>query len=148
MVISGLNSLSVPVASSTDVLVVSSVAKDYASRLGFSRIEVAQVGLAAGELASNCVRHGGGGRIELRGLDSGLELRAIDSGPGIENVRLAEEDGVSRGRRRSVRSARVPNSLGAGLGSVRRLMDDVQIYSYRALGTTVIARKHFSEREP
>lgn len=132
--------LSVPVASDTDPLVVSSLAKDYATRLGFHHLAVAQVALAAGELASNCWRHGGGGRVELRSTDHGIELRAIDLGPGIDDVSNAIEDGVSRGRRHSPDTP-IRDSLGAGLGSVRRLMDEVEVRTHQLLGTTVIARK-------
>ncbi len=132
--------LSVPVASDTDPLVVSSLAKDYAARLGFDHLAVAQVALAAGELASNCWRHGGGGKVEFRATDDGIEVRAIDRGPGIENLSHAEEDGVSRGRRHTPHTP-VRDSLGSGLGTVRRVMDEVEVRSYRTVGTTVIARK-------
>jgi anti-sigma regulatory factor (Ser/Thr protein kinase) len=135
-----LETLSVPVASDTDPLVVSSLAKDFATRVGFPQLAVAQVALAAGELASNCWRHGGGGRVELHVIEQGLELRAIDQGPGIPDLPHAEQDGVSRGRRHSP-EAPIRDSLGAGLGSVRRLMDEVEVRTIPAMGTTVIARK-------
>lgn len=135
-----LETLSVPVASDTDPLVVSSLAKEFALRLGFPQIAVAQVALAAGELASNCWRHAGGGRVELMAVDHGIELRAIDHGPGIPDIPQAEQDGVSRGRRHTPLNP-IRDSLGAGLGSVRRLMDEVEVTSLPAVGTTVIARK-------
>ncbi|MCA9704439.1 MAG: ATP-binding protein [Myxococcales bacterium] len=119
---------------------VSSLAKDFATRLGFHHVAVAQVALAAGELASNCWRHGGGGHVELRAIEQGLEVRAIDHGPGIEDLAHASEDGVSRGRRHTAYTP-IRDSLGAGLGSVHRLMDEVEIQSHRSSGTTVIARK-------
>lgn len=126
-------------ASDTDPMVVSSLAKDFACRLGFPSVASAQVALAAGELASNCYRHAGGGRIELQAIEDGVELRAIDGGPGITDLPYAQEDGVSRGRRHSAH-APIRDSLGSGLGSVRRLMDEVEVRSARE-GTTVIARK-------
>ncbi len=127
-------------ASDTDPLVVSSLAKDFAARLGFSHVAGAQVALAAGELASNCWRHGGGGRVELHAIEHGLELRAIDHGPGIPDLTQAEQDGVSRGRRHTPLEP-IRDSLGAGLGSVRRLMDEVEVRTSTEAGTTVIARK-------
>lgn len=127
-------------ASDTDPLVVSSVAKEFAFRMGFPHVAVAQVALAAGELASNCWRHGGGGRVELHATERGLELRAIDHGPGIPDLAYAEQDGVSRGRRHTVDTP-IRDSLGAGLGSVRRLMDEVEVCTLPSVGTTVIARK-------
>jgi anti-sigma regulatory factor (Ser/Thr protein kinase) len=140
-----LETLSVPVASDTDPLVVSSLAKDFAVRLGFTPVAGAQVALAAGELASNCWRHGGGGRIELHATPHGLELRAIDQGPGIPDLVWAEQDGVSRGRRHTAHTP-IRDSLGAGLGTVRRVMDEVEVQSRPSLGTTVIARKRLAGR--
>ena len=139
-----LEKLSVPVASDTDPLVVSSLAKDFAARLGFPSVDVAQVALAAGELASNCWRHAGGGRVELHAVECGIELRAIDHGPGIADLTQASEDGVSRGRRHTAYTP-IRDSLGAGLGSVRRLMDEVEVYTRVSEGTTVIARKRLHE---
>jgi len=133
------------VASDTDPLVVSSMAKDFAVRLGFTHVAVAQVALAAGELASNCWRHAGGGRVELHAIPQGLELRAIDHGPGIPDLSYAEQDGVSRGRKHSP-EAPIRDSLGAGLGSVRRLMDEVEVQTKPSVGTTVIARKRLHGR--
>lgn len=132
-----------PVASDTDPLVVSSLAKDYATRLGFPHVAVARIALAAGELASNCWRHGGGGRVEFHTMadNGGIELRAIDRGPGIADLSHASEDGVSRGRRHTAQNP-IRDSLGAGLGSIRRLMDEVEVHSQERVGTTVIARKH------
>lgn len=140
-----LETLSVPVASDTDPLVVSSLAKDFATRLGFPLVAGAQVALAAGELASNCWRHGGGGRVELHAIEHGLELRAIDQGPGIPDLAYAQQDGVSRGRRHSA-AAPIRDSLGTGLGTVRRLMDEVEISTLPSVGTTVIARKRLHGR--
>jgi serine/threonine-protein kinase RsbT len=135
-----LETLSVPVASDTDPVVVSSLAKQFAVSLGFTHVAVAQVALAAGELASNCWRHGGGGHVELHATEHGLELRVIDHGPGIPDLPQAEQDGVSRGRRHSAQTP-IRDSLGAGLGSVRRLMDEVEVRTVPSVGTTVIARK-------
>lgn len=132
-------------ASDTDPLVVSSLAKDFAVRLGFPHLAVAQVALAAGELASNCWRHGGGGRVELRAIEQGLELRAIDFGPGIPDLAQAVQDGVSRGRRHTPLDP-IRDSLGSGLGSVRRLMDEVEVDTAPTTGTTVIARKRLHGR--
>jgi anti-sigma regulatory factor (Ser/Thr protein kinase) len=140
-----LETLSVPVASDTDPVVVSSLAKQFAVNLGFTHVAVAQVALAAGELASNCWRHGGGGHVEIHATEHGLELRVIDHGPGIPDLSQAEQDGVSRGRRHSPQTP-IRDSLGAGLGSVRRLMDEVEVCTVPSVGTTVIARKRRDAR--
>lgn len=131
----------------TDAVVASSVAKDFAKRLGWPTKAVACFALAAGELASNCWRHGGGGHIELSSCDEVLEVRAIDSGPGIDDLQLAQEDRVSGGHRHSLANP-LRHCLGSGLGSVYRLMDEVEVQSDRSTGTTVVARKHLRDPGP
>ena len=60
----------------------------------------------------------------------GIEIVAVDKGPGIRDVSLAMVDGYS-----------TSGSLGLGLAGVRRLMDDCEIKSASGQGTTVTARK-------
>jgi serine/threonine-protein kinase RsbT len=52
-----------------------------------------------------------------------------DSGPGIEDVELAMQDGHS-----------TRGGLGGGLSGARRLMDEFEIRSQVGVGTIVIAR--------
>ena len=70
--------------------------------------------------------------IRLRKLDSpvGIELAAVDRGPGIENTELAMSEHYSSGR-----------SLGLGLPGVKRMMDEFEIESAPSVGTRVVGRK-------
>ena len=69
--------------------------------------------------------NGGDNDIE-RGGCLGLEIIAVDNGPGIEDIEKALEDGFSTG-----------GGLGIGLGGVRRLMDEFEIHSKVGEGTKV-----------
>jgi len=69
--------------------------------------------------------NGGDNDIE-RGGCLGLEIIAVDNGPGIEDIEKALEDGFSTG-----------GGLGIGLGGVRRLMDEFEIQSNVGEGTKV-----------
>jgi serine/threonine-protein kinase RsbT len=74
------------------------------------------------------------GEVILRTIETararGIEIVAVDEGPGIADVELALRDGYSTGR-----------GLGMGLPGVRRLMDQFHITSTLNRGTTVTIRK-------
>jgi hypothetical protein len=59
----------------------------------------------------------------------GLEITSIDHGPGISNLPRALVDGYS-----------TAGSLGGGLGAVRRLTDECNVYSAPGKGTAIAAR--------
>lgn len=92
-----------------------------------------KVAIAATELANNILLHGRGGEllIQTLGTDeiSMLELLAIDRGPGMADVGRCMTDGYS--------TAGTP---GTGLGAIRRLATDFDIYSAPGEGTVVMAR--------
>jgi serine/threonine-protein kinase RsbT len=99
---------------------------------GFDQKGSYQVATAAAELASNVLLHGGGGRLEIQLLELhfGIELLAIDDGPGIADIALAMREGYS-----SI------GSLGCGLPGVARMMDVVKIETASGKGTRVRACK-------
>src|SRR5262249_20106504 len=90
-----------------------------------------KVALVVNELASNLVKHAGGGELIARVLDGdrGIEVLALDRGGGMENVERCFADGFS-----------TAGSPGTGLGAVRRLASIVDVYSVRAGGTAIVAR--------
>jgi anti-sigma regulatory factor (Ser/Thr protein kinase) len=108
-------------------------ASETAERLGFGGVDSGRVALVATELASNLLKHGGGGEI-LAGPygeagDSGIELIALDKGPGIPNLDASMSDGFS-----------TAGTAGKGLGAVRRQSHFVDIASWPGVGTAVMAR--------
>jgi len=103
-----------------------------AERLGCSETVGGKVALVVTELATNLVRHGGGGELLVRPMadpDTGLEIVAVDRGPGIASVDQAFRDGYSTG-----------GTNGTGLGAVRRIADGCDVFSAPGAGTTVLAR--------
>ncbi|HEX8127604.1 MAG TPA: ATP-binding protein [Pyrinomonadaceae bacterium] len=95
---------------------------NYAVGLGFSERELAEIDIVVQEVGTNAARYAtGGGQIHFTNtLDAepGLEIFYTDRGPGIYDLDRVVRDGVSTG-----------GSLGAGLGAVRRLMDEFEVYS-------------------
>src|SRR5690606_36998719 len=59
----------------------------------------------------------------------GIEMFAIDKGPGIAHVYQALQDGYS-----------TSGTAGGGLGAVKRLSDFFDIYSQTSAGTAVLSR--------
>src|SRR5262249_29623221 len=61
-----------------------------AAQQGFCESDIGRIAIATTELASNLVKHAGGGEIVIGSFDdgdgTGLELLALDKGPGIGDV--------------------------------------------------------------
>jgi anti-sigma regulatory factor (Ser/Thr protein kinase) len=105
-----------------------------ARRLDFEDGDVGRVALAATELASNLVKHAGGGII-LASVgtdpagDPAVELVALDKGPGMADVDACLVDGYS-----------TAGSPGTGLGAVRRISTQFDCYSRAGTGAAVLSR--------
>ncbi len=91
--------------------------------------------IIASELATNLVRYGRHGHVLLQSLRSPagqcLELLAIDAGPGMVDLQRCLQDGYSTG-----------GGAGTGLGAIRRLSDEFDIYSHAGAGTVALSRLH------
>jgi len=113
-----------------------------ATGLGFDESDAGRVAIVASELATNLVKHGGGGEIllgvEENGDGSGIELIALDKGRGMADVAQCLRDGYS-----------TAGSAGTGLGAMERQSDVFELFSAPGLGTAVLARlRPRRRREP
>ncbi|WP_328986467.1 ATP-binding protein [Thiorhodovibrio winogradskyi] len=117
-----------------DVAAACRAARTAAERLDFSRAAAYEIATATSELASNLLLHAGGGRLRLAtalapsttGARLGLEVCALDQGPGITDLAAALREGHS-----------TAGGLGCGLSGARRLMDGFRIASRPGRGTCV-----------
>jgi len=104
-----------------------------AERAKLGPTEQGAVALAATELATNLSRYASSGRMFLQTIALGgrdyIELVATDSGPGMADVNQCVRDGFSTG-----------GTSGTGLGAVKRLSAEFDIYSTPGRGTSVLAR--------
>jgi anti-sigma regulatory factor (Ser/Thr protein kinase) len=76
----------IPLQSRSDALVASAVAHDIAHRRGLARAIRHRLALVTGELATNVLKHGQGGSIEIRLAHDRVQVRAFDHGPGLPNA--------------------------------------------------------------
>lgn len=115
--------------------------KELASQIGFKGHRMGELEIIASEIITNLVKHTlHGGRILCRILDeedhkNGLELIAIDDGPGIPSTRKMIQDGLS-----------TSSTLGHGLGAIQRLSDEFDIYSLKGWGTILLSRIYLKKK--
>ena len=100
-----------------------------AHRVGLDETLTGNAALVVTEAATNIVKHAQRGEILLRAVANGLELLALDRGPGIRDVGASLRDGYS-----------TTGTRGNGLGAIRRMASTFDIYSAPGLGTGVLAR--------
>lgn len=118
-----------------DVYMASTIGKRFAEECGLSKTEQTKLVVSIMELTRNIVFYARKGEIYIKEVPSyGIEIIAIDQGPGIPNL-----DQILNHTFRSKKG------LGLGLSGVKRLMDEFEITSTINLGTKVRAVKWFSE---
>jgi anti-sigma regulatory factor (Ser/Thr protein kinase) len=103
-----------------------------ASELQLDEVAAARAALVATELATNLIKHGGGGTIlfgDDEDLPGSIEIAAFDKGRGLVNVSQAMLDGYS-----------TAGSQGTGLGAIERAAVLLDIYSVADKGTVVVCR--------
>ena len=122
-----------PATDPTCIAQARSQMKAAATALGLNDDERERAAIVATELTSNIIKHVGQGEIVVQTFDdadgTGVELLALDSGPGMADVSRSMEDGYS-----------TAGSAGTGLGAVSRLADVFAIYTRPGKGMVALAR--------
>jgi serine/threonine-protein kinase RsbT len=121
---------SLPILSSTDIVLIRQEVRKWSGELGFSLVDQTKMITAASELARNSLDYGGGGVVLLEvvheGGKRGLRLTFEDKGPGIPDIERALTDGFTSGK-----------GMGLGLGGAKRLVNTFEIASRVGEGTRV-----------
>lgn len=113
-------------------------AQRLAQQMGFPLADCTAIHIATLEVTRNILEYAGQGQIvfenverhDVLGIQLGIQIEAIDSGPGIGDLEAVLRDGFSTGR-----------GLGKGLPGAKRLMDDFEIASGTDIGTRIVMRK-------
>jgi serine/threonine-protein kinase RsbT len=110
-------------------------ARCLAVEAGFDETNQVLIATAASELATNIVKYAKEGEVILkiiqRDRQLGIEIIARDDGPGIRDIEQVMQDNFSTSK----------GSLGLGLPSVQRIMDEIKIESQPGQGTIVSTLK-------
>ena len=110
------------VSESSGIAAVRRAGNHLAHILGLDETVAGKVALVITEAATNIFKHAGRGDILLRGLAAGdargIEVLAIDKGPGFANIEQAMRDGMS-----------TAGSYGVGMGAMQRLADEFDLHA-------------------
>jgi serine/threonine-protein kinase RsbT len=108
----------------------------------FGQAEVAMIATVASELGRNILKYGGArGYLVVTWIEDGthtgggVEIKAVDDGPGFHDTEAALKDHFSTG-----------GTLGLGLPGAARIMDSLEIESQPGAGAVVTAKKWVNPR--
>ena len=125
----------IQIATADDVSNACEVGRDLAKGVGFPVVVQTKIATAIAELARNIVLYAISGELRIAAVDAprrGLEVVAIDEGPGIRDLEL-----VMTGPYKS------RTGMGMGLRGAKRLMDTFDVDT-SPRGTTVVTRKYLT----
>ncbi len=113
---------------------VKNYVRDVATHADLAVEEKGKLDIIVTELITNLVKYAHSGRKllikpVLKGTIPGVEIISIDKGPGMTDVSRRMEDGYSSS-----------GTKGEGLGAIKRLSDEFDIYSVPRSGTIVLSR--------
>lgn len=127
--------ISLPVIEASEVGAARRRAVQEGETIGLSAEDRDRLALLVTEAGTNLVRHARDGEIILcpwtRGGSSGIDVIALDAGPGLRNVEAAMSDGYTTASEDEGRG------LGGGLGAIKRMSDGLDIHT-DAQGTTLV----------
>lgn len=118
------------VESSSAASAVRRAAERLGGQLHLGARRTADLAIVAAELTSNLVKHADEGVLLLRpvrsGSEAGVEMVAVDSGPGMADLTASAQDGHS-----------TTGTLGIGLGAIARQASWYDAYSRPGRGTVL-----------
>lgn len=114
-----------------------------AEGFGLCQTETGKINIIVAEMASNLLKHTPkGGELLVKPLTRenkviGIEILCLDQGPGMSDPERMLEDGIS-----------THGSSGEGLGAIKRLSDEFDLYSMKGAGTVLLARLYKKIHKP
>lgn len=130
-----------PLAHATDIAAVRRSAVQLANAQGFNETEAGRVAIAVTEAATNILKHAGEGSIVLgplwHGDGHGIDVLALDKGPGMANLSLSMHDGTSS-----------TGTAGTGLGAMHRMATCFDVYTMPGRGTVLHLRMWDGAKRP
>lgn len=131
-----------PILHASDVAAARRVGQKLADSLGFAEVQAGRLAIVITEAGTNILKHAGEGTLTIMRAQSGVEtagidVLAVDGGPGILDLEASLRDGVS-----------TAGTAGTGLGALRRQSDEFDVWTARGQGTAFFMRVWSSPAPP
>jgi anti-sigma regulatory factor (Ser/Thr protein kinase) len=124
---------SIAIVHSSDVSAARRIGQKMALEIGFDQTRAGQLAIIITEAATNIIKHAGQGTLFIgpaqSGIAAGIDVVALDDGPGIADVATSLVDGVS-----------TAGTAGTGLGAMRRQSDEFDLFTRRGKGSVFFMR--------
>jgi anti-sigma regulatory factor (Ser/Thr protein kinase) len=126
--------LNLPVTHASDVAAARRAGQKLADSLGFDDVKAGRLAIVITEAATNILKHAGEGTVTIMRTQSGVEMPgvdvvAVDNGPGIGDLEFSLRDGVS-----------TAGTAGTGLGALRRQADEFDVWTRHGRGAAFFMR--------
>ncbi|MDR8393754.1 anti-sigma regulatory factor [Aliifodinibius sp. S!AR15-10] len=126
--------------SDRDLVTIRDFGRKLGEKIGFQSNDRTLIATALSEVCRNVLEYAGSGEVRIEPVaqlkTKGMTITVTDTGPGIEDVEKALQEGFSTGR-----------GMGLGLPGAKRIMDEFQINSKIGNGTTVTMSKWLKNHE-
>ena len=133
--------LAFPIVHASDIAAARRAGQKLATDLGFDETRAGALALIVTEAGTNLLKHAGEGTLYLNVAQSegvpGVDVLAVDKGPGIADLEACLRDGMS-----------TAGTAGTGLGALRRLSSEFDVYSVPGNGTLFFMRLWRDEAGP
>jgi anti-sigma regulatory factor (Ser/Thr protein kinase) len=130
-----------PIVHASDIAAARRAGQKLALELGFNETRAGQLALIVTEAGTNLLKHAGEGTLYLNVAQSegvpGVDVLAVDNGPGIPDLDACLRDGMS-----------TAGTAGTGLGALRRLSSEFDVYSTPGNGALFFMRLWRDEAGP
>jgi len=130
-----------PIVHASDIAAARRAGQKLATELGFSEARAGQLALIVTEAGTNLLKHAGEGVLYLNLAQAegvpGVDVLAVDKGPGIADVEACLRDGMS-----------TAGTAGTGLGALRRLSDEFDVWTMPGQGAVFFMRLWRDEAAP
>jgi anti-sigma regulatory factor (Ser/Thr protein kinase) len=126
--------LTFAITHASDVAAVRRAGQKLADSLGFDDVKAGRLAIIITEAATNILKHAGEGSVTIMRTQSGVEMPgvdvvAVDHGPGIADLAFSLRDGVS-----------TAGTSGTGLGALRRQADEFDAWTRHGQGSAFFMR--------
>lgn len=131
-----------PIVHASDAAAARRAGQKLADTLGFAEVQAGRLAIVITEAATNILKHAGEGTLYIMQTQSsvatpGIDVVAVDNGPGIADLSLSLRDGVS-----------TAGTAGTGLGALHRQADDFDVWTAPGRGAVFFMRLWSSPAPP